>query len=226
MRGAAMSLKAAASVLVIFLLSLPVVRGEVGWRVTYPSHQICALKGSTVDIPCTYTYPSTINNQTNEVQDKLWFTKISSSTHVDLKTDSDYSGRVEYHFNERDCTLRIKDLRESDSAQYKFKFTTNQQGGSFTGEPGVTLTVTDLQVQVKRSSDKAQLRCHSSCNVADSRSYVWYRKGQKLAAETSSLRVRVPDSNRYTCAVKGHEDHRSAAVYAPKTPSVSVKSYW
>ncbi|XP_034543860.1 uncharacterized protein LOC117815937 [Notolabrus celidotus] len=197
------------------------VRGEDDWGVTYSSYQICALKGSTVDIPCTYTYPSTINNQTTKVQDRLWFAKMSSSTPVDLKTDSDYSGRVEYHFNENDCTLRIKDLRESDSAQYKFRFTANQQGGRFTGEPGVTLTVTDLQVEVESVSTQAELRCHSSCNVADSRSYVWYRNGQKQAAETSSLRVPVPDFNSYACAVKGHEEHHSAAVYAPKTPSVS-----
>ncbi|XP_034543838.1 basement membrane-specific heparan sulfate proteoglycan core protein-like isoform X2 [Notolabrus celidotus] len=193
-----------------------------GWRVTYPSLKICALKGSTVDIPCTYTYPLTIKHQTTEVQSRLWFINTDSNEPVDLRTKSSYSGRVEYHFNENDCTLRIKDLRESDSAEYKFKFTTNQEGGSVTGAPGVTLNVTDMRVQVNRSSTKTKLRCHSNCNVADSPSYVWYRNGKKIAAETSSLQVYVHDFNNYSCAFKGHEDYSSTTVYPPKLPSVSV----
>uniref|UniRef100_UPI0037E7C35D B-cell receptor CD22-like n=1 Tax=Semicossyphus pulcher TaxID=241346 RepID=UPI0037E7C35D len=190
-----------------------------GFGVTYSSTQICALKGSTVDIPCTYTYPSTM---TTEVQSSLWFTKENYYEPVDLTADSDYTGRVQYVFHENDCTLRITDLRESDSAEYKFRFTTNQPGGSFSGSPGVTLSVTDLQVQVEGSSTQADLRCHSSCNVADNPSYVWFSNGVKMDEETSSLRGSVNDENRYSCAVKGREDYRSPVVYGPKLPSVSV----
>uniref|UniRef100_UPI0037E967A5 B-cell receptor CD22-like n=1 Tax=Semicossyphus pulcher TaxID=241346 RepID=UPI0037E967A5 len=199
-----------------------VVQGETDWRVTYSSTQICALEGSTVDIPCTYTYPSTMNQQTTEVQSSLWFTKENYYGPVDLTADSDYTGRVQYLFHENDCTLRIIDLRESDSAEYKFRFTTNQPGASVSGSPGVTLSVTDLQVQVEGSSTQAELRCHSSCNVADNPSYVWFSNGVKMDEETSSLRVSVNDENRYSCAVKGREDYRSPVVYGPKLPSVSV----
>uniref|UniRef100_UPI0037E74EE8 B-cell receptor CD22-like n=1 Tax=Semicossyphus pulcher TaxID=241346 RepID=UPI0037E74EE8 len=218
-----MSLKAAAaSGLVIVLLVVPVVQGETDWRVTYSSTQICALKGSTVDIPCTYTYPSTIDNRNTRVQSRLWFAKEYYYEPVDVRTDSDYTGRVQYLFHENDCTLRITDLRESDSAEYKFRFTTNQPGGSFSGSPGVSLSVTDLQVQVEGSSTQADLRCHSSCNVADNPSYVWFSNGVKMDEETSSLRASVNDENRYSCAVKGREDYRSPVVYGPKLPSVSV----
>ena len=111
------------------------------WRVNYPTRQICAIKGSTVDIPCTFNYPTNILEKTTEVQSRWWF-KESDGRAVDLKSDSDYRGRVEYLFNENNCTLRITDLRKSDSAEYKFRFTTNQPDRLDTTSPGVTLSVT------------------------------------------------------------------------------------
>ncbi|XP_065810458.1 B-cell receptor CD22-like [Labrus bergylta] len=198
-----------------------VVKGEDTWRVTHSSAQICAVKGSTVEIPCTYTYPSTLRQQTTVVQSRFWFTKDRYEP-VDVRTDPDYSGRVEYLFHENVCTLRIKNLTERDSAVYKFMFTTNQPGGSLTGDEGVTLSITDLQVQVETKGNQAELKCYSSCNVADNPSYVWYRNGKKMTAETSSIRVSVHENNKYSCSVKGREDYRSPEVYAPKLPSVSV----
>uniref|UniRef100_A0A3Q3ME73 Ig-like domain-containing protein n=1 Tax=Labrus bergylta TaxID=56723 RepID=A0A3Q3ME73_9LABR len=129
--------------LIVFpdVLCVSVVKGEDTWRVTHSSAQICAVKGSTVEIPCTYTYPSTIRQQTTVVQSRFWFTKDRYEP-VDVRTDPDYSGRVEYLFHENVCTLRIKNLTERDSAVYKFMFTTNQPGGSLTGDEGVTLSIT------------------------------------------------------------------------------------
>ncbi|XP_050926340.1 B-cell receptor CD22 isoform X2 [Lates calcarifer] len=222
MRGAAMSLTAASGGFVVLLLTVSVVQGQDGWGVTYTSTKICAFKGSTVDIHCTYTYPPRIKGHNTTVERTFWFTKVQNKEPVDLRTDSDYTGRVQYHCAENSCTLIITDLRESDSAVYKFRFITNQDGGCFIGSPGVTVSVSDLQVQVRRSSEQVELRCHSSCNVADHPSYVWYLNGQKMEEERFSLRVSVNDHNRYSCAVKGHEDHCSPPVYPPKLPSVSV----
>uniref|UniRef100_A0A4W6EJ75 B-cell receptor CD22 n=1 Tax=Lates calcarifer TaxID=8187 RepID=A0A4W6EJ75_LATCA len=205
----------------VSILLTKLVQGQDGWGVTYTSTKICAFKGSTVDIHCTYTYPPRINDQITAVKETYWFTKKRNKEPVDLRTDSDYTGRVQYHCAENSCTLTITDLRESDSAEYKFRFITNQDGGCFTGSPGVTVSVSDLQVR-RRSSEQVELRCHSSCNVADHPSYVWYLNGQKMEEERFSLRVSVNDHNRYSCAVKGHEDHCSPPVYPPKLPSVSV----
>uniref|UniRef100_A0A669EDJ7 B-cell receptor CD22 n=1 Tax=Oreochromis niloticus TaxID=8128 RepID=A0A669EDJ7_ORENI len=144
-----------------------------------------------------------------------------------MKSDSDYTGRVEYRSNQKDCTLRITELRESDSAVYKFRFITNQQGGSYTGSPGVTLIVTDLQVQVITSQHGqdgtlVQLKCHSSC-LHDRPSYVWMKNGQVTLRETSStLRYSFFPEDNISCALKGHEEFPSPSVYDPKPPSVSV----
>ncbi|XP_032363048.1 B-cell receptor CD22, partial [Etheostoma spectabile] len=119
-----------------------VIQGQEDWGVTYTSTHICAVKGSTVDIPCSYTYPSRINGLDTKVEKGFWFTELNNDETVDLTTVSEYSGRVQYHSENNDCTLRISELRERDSAVYKFMFTTNQDG-NYVGYPGVTLTVTD-----------------------------------------------------------------------------------
>ncbi|XP_051240406.1 sialoadhesin-like isoform X1 [Dicentrarchus labrax] len=231
MRGAAMSLSAAASGFVVFLLSVSVVQGQDDWGVTYTSTEICALKGSTVDISCTYRYPSRINDHITQVKEKFWFTRVSNNDYVDIRSDPEYSGRVQYIFGNNDCTLRITDLRESDSAEYKLRFITNQHNGKYTGSPGVTLSVTgmvtDLQVQVSRllvykSYNRAELKCHSSCRLPDHLHYVWYKNRQKMWRGTSSYSVSVYPADSYSCAVEGYEKFPSPPVYAPRVPSVSV----
>ncbi|KAL7405161.1 hypothetical protein ABVT39_024708 [Epinephelus coioides] len=220
-RGAAMSLTAAARGFVVFLLSVSVIQGQDDWGVTYTSTEICAVKGSTVEIHCSYTYPSRINGLDTKVEKTFWFISIF----VDLKTDPQYSGRVQYVCDEikNDCTLRITDLRESDSAVYKFRFITNQPRGKYYGQPGVTLSVTDLDLKVSRSSSSSSLQCHSSCHLPDHTSYIWYKNGQKIKEDTSPYVYFSYDSaDSYSCAVKGCENFPSPSVYAPKLPSVSV----
>uniref|UniRef100_A0A671TFW1 Ig-like domain-containing protein n=2 Tax=Sparus aurata TaxID=8175 RepID=A0A671TFW1_SPAAU len=184
---------------------------------TYSSTEICALKGSTVDMSCTYTYPSRIDGVDTEVKETFWFTKERRYQHVDLKTDSDYQDRVEYSCSEKSCTLRITDLRESDSAEYKFRFITNQPGGRYTGSPGVTLRVTDPDLQVKVTtslfSSWRELKCHSSCRLPAHSSYIWYKNGQKVQSQTSSTYSNYFNyADSFSCAVEGHEDFPSPPV--------------
>ncbi|XP_067442077.1 uncharacterized protein [Thunnus thynnus] len=201
------------------VLCVTVVQGQYGWRVTYTSTTICALKGSTVDINCTYRYPPRKNGRDAEVEKTFWFTKMKDAKYVDLRTDSEYAGRVQYHCDKNDCTLRITDLRESDSAKYKFRFITNQPGWRFTGSPGVTLTVTDytdLQVQVSQSvlyPTWRELTCHSSCRLPDRSSFIWYENGQKIQDVTSSTYKKYfSPADSYSCAVKGFEHHPAPSV--------------
>ncbi|XP_037620176.1 B-cell receptor CD22-like isoform X2 [Sebastes umbrosus] len=218
-----MSFTAAASGLAVFLLSVSVIQGQDdGWGVTYTSTEICALKGSTVNIRCSYTYPSRINDYDTRVQKTFWFTK----DYVDLKTDRAYSRRVQHRCENNDCSLRITDLRESDSAEYKFRFITNQPGGSYFGSPGVSLSVTDLQVKVSRSdihesNSRTELKCQSSCRHPVN--YVWYKNGQKIRGQTSASYSGYHNlADIFSCAVRGSEAFPSPSVYAPKRPSVSV----
>ncbi|XP_049901424.1 B-cell receptor CD22-like [Epinephelus moara] len=146
----------------------------------------------------------------------------------DLREDSQNAGRVQVIDTEGGrSTLRITDLRESDSAEYHFKFTTP----SFewrSSLPGTTLTVTALQVRVIRitvhqSHTEAQLFCWSSCSPAGHFSFVWFKNGKKnTTEETSTYTDFFYPGDNISCAFKGHEGSRSVSLYAPKLPSVSV----
>ncbi|XP_041662116.1 B-cell receptor CD22-like [Cheilinus undulatus] len=214
-----MTVRAAVTGLVIILLSVPVVHSQDGWAVTLPSPQICAVKGSTVDLPCSFTYPETIEGQSTIVESRKWFTD-RGYPNPDLKSDPAYSGRVQYPPTGNDCTLRITDLQERDAAEYWFRFETNQPGGGATSSSGVTLSVTDLQVKVKRLQNQFELKCQSSCDVADNPSYVWYQNQWKINEWTSTLGVSFQDINKYSCAFRGREEYRSPEVYAPTSCSV------
>ncbi|XP_070683756.1 B-cell receptor CD22-like [Pempheris klunzingeri] len=214
-----MGLTAAAGGFVVFLLSVSVIQAQNDWGVTYTSTNICALKGSSVELHCTYRYPSRINGIDSTVERTLWFTKLQDEEPVDLRTDPQYAGRVEYSYDVNGCTLRITDLRESDSAVYKFRFITNQPGGKFIGSPGVTLTVTGFQVQVLKSKSCriescawSELKCSSSCRLPSQSSYIWYKNGQKVLGKTSSHIDYVYSGDSYSCAVKGYEHLPSPSV--------------
>ncbi|XP_071202404.1 sialic acid-binding Ig-like lectin 14 [Salvelinus alpinus] len=206
-----MSLRTAGSVLVVFLWSVAVVLGQDGWSVTYTTQSICALKGSTVELTCSYTYPS------GTVTSTFWFTKMETGVeHEDIGQDPENAGRLEYHGDKKkDCTLRITDLRERDSATYKFSFTTDQTRGRYYGDPGVTLSVTALQVKVTPShwSKRKTLTCKTtSCPLTSNPTYTWYKNGQVVTVKTSTYSVLPNAADSYSCAVKGHEDLHSPAV--------------
>lgn len=100
-------------------------------KVTYTDRHICALKGSSVDISCTYS--------PGRVTSKVWFIPPYHNRRFlrdngRVKVQETVPGR---------STLSIKELRDADSAEYRFKFKTQQfEWGS--DLPGTTLTVTSM----------------------------------------------------------------------------------
>ncbi|CAL8399024.1 unnamed protein product [Arctogadus glacialis] len=212
---------------------LVLLQGNGDWRVTYSSSTVCALIGAMVDINCTYEYPDDVQYRPNTVR-TLWFTKGDKYQPVDLEHDADYRGRVEYSCGEvrctgsrchGTCTLRIKDLRQSDSSVYKFMFTTNQLGLEYIGNPGVMLSVTDIQVKVSflypTDPSYAKLECHSMCGLAGDPPYIWFRNGQNVGQRVNYWAY-IQSGESYSCAFEGYERLRSPIVYAPKTPSVTM----
>ena len=135
-------LKSFTLIIVSDVLCVTVVQGQDGWGVTCTSTEICAVKGSTEEIRCSYTYPSRWKGVENTVEKTFWFTKQKDGERVDLTTVSEYAGRGEDLCENNICTLRIKNLTESDSAEYKFRFETNKD--AYGGSLGVTLSVTGI----------------------------------------------------------------------------------
>uniref|UniRef100_A0A3B4XU37 B-cell receptor CD22 n=1 Tax=Seriola lalandi dorsalis TaxID=1841481 RepID=A0A3B4XU37_SERLL len=184
---------------------------------------ICALEGSTVAINSFFSYPSTIKEVSTTVQDTFWFRKEIDGVYSDLRRVPAYSHRATYHCNNRKCTLTIENLMKSDSGVYKFRFITNQQGGKYTGEPGVTLILPLLSVSVSPSGEIVEgssvtLTCSSDANPEAK--YTWYNKDRNgnLLPYTQSIennmshKSNVPSTynNLYSC------------TDPPRIPSVSV----
>ncbi|XP_051802169.1 B-cell receptor CD22-like [Acanthochromis polyacanthus] len=221
-----MGCKAAQAGFLVFLLSSSVVQGDAGYRVRYSSTQICALQGSEVDISCTYTYPSRVKENVTVVEEAVWFTKMNRDEPVDLMTDSEFADRVQYRCDKNSCTLKITDLRISDSAEYKFMFRTNQPGQKTIGSPGVTLSVTALQVKVTETwllyPSWAELTCSSSCRLPDHYSYLWYMNGKTLHTKTSSIEKSFDYSVSIACAVKRYEKLPSPSLCVHESPCNSV----
>uniref|UniRef100_A0A8C4GGC3 B-cell receptor CD22 n=1 Tax=Dicentrarchus labrax TaxID=13489 RepID=A0A8C4GGC3_DICLA len=168
-----------------------------------------------------------------EVEKEIWFTKMNGNEFVDLRTDSEYSGRVEYSCHYKNCTLRITDLRESDSAEYKFRFITNLSTGKYTGSPGVTLSVTVSPSGEIVEGSSVNLTCSSDANPTSS--YTWYKENgnpdlQPLSKEPQLVfrSIQSSDSGEYYCTAENKLGKKTSnyisinVKYGPKPPSVSV----
>ncbi|KAJ8262670.1 hypothetical protein COCON_G00151270 [Conger conger] len=202
------------STLLVTLLTVSGVLGQNRWGVTYTPERICALNGSSVDMRCTYSYPTS-----HKVQKAFWFINWDPWDPKDLSLDPEYSGRVEYPGNlNTDCTFRIKQLRETDAKTYYFRFLTDSADGKYTGQPGVSLTVTALQVRVNPGSvtegQSVTLTCNTTCTLTGSPVFTWYRNGSPLSFTTQrhQLTASSEDGGTYSCAVKGSELLPSPAV--------------
>uniref|UniRef100_A0A3Q2VSY1 Ig-like domain-containing protein n=1 Tax=Haplochromis burtoni TaxID=8153 RepID=A0A3Q2VSY1_HAPBU len=201
-------------------------------RVNYTERRICAFKGSSVNISCTYYH-------TDPVVSKFWFRPDRSywlGTHFllwDPSKDSQHADRFQLLEREKGrSTLRISDLRKTDSAEYRFKFTTQSfQWGNIS--PGTTLTVTVVLMTPSGmivEGDSVNLTCSSDANPAAK--HTWYKGNQTLLASPVSIyhftAISSEDSGNYSCKSEnqyGQITSNSRFIdvkYAPKLPSVSV----
>ncbi|KAK3528293.1 hypothetical protein QTP86_030755, partial [Hemibagrus guttatus] len=186
------------------------------WSVTYSTQTVCSLIGSSVGLHSYYTFPN--NYKVTEV---LWFIKDLE----DMKKDEEYQGRVQYtQSSQNDCSLRITNLRGRDAQTYRFRFHTDHPTGKYTGTPGVTLSVTDLKVTVSDWNNwKKKLSCITTCTLSNNPTYIWYKNGQRVINQyRNELYVSSEDAGSYSCAVRGHEELHSPAVYSPKNTSAVV----
>uniref|UniRef100_A0A3P8TQF6 B-cell receptor CD22 n=1 Tax=Amphiprion percula TaxID=161767 RepID=A0A3P8TQF6_AMPPE len=204
------------------------------WDVTYTQLRMCGPRGSAVDMNCSYTYPAEVHGKENIVQTKFWY--VGRKEDLQRKSSS-YEGRVHYDWHyDSDCTLRITDLRVEDSAVYKFRFITNLD--KFSGEPGVTLTVTDApklpSVSVSASAEivegsSVNLTCNGEANPAAT--YTWFKVNDRdPLSQTPHIynlaSISSEDKGNYCCKSENKHGQSSSFLfisvqYAPKLPSVS-----
>ncbi|XP_051560161.1 B-cell receptor CD22-like [Myxocyprinus asiaticus] len=213
----------------IFLLIVPGVCSADHWGVSYSRPYICALNGSSVIMPCTYTYPP--GYKVIKVNWVIYRPNARNDKSPDLSEDSEYSQRFQYLGDKRQiCTIRLNDVTQKDAHKYYFRFITNKPGGQWTDAPGVTLDVTDLQIETPASvteGDTVSLTCKSTCNLTDRATFIWLKNTQSLTERNNKLllqSVRREDAGRYSCTVHGlTSPHVYIDVaYSPRNVSVSI----
>uniref|UniRef100_A0A672LT11 B-cell receptor CD22 n=1 Tax=Sinocyclocheilus grahami TaxID=75366 RepID=A0A672LT11_SINGR len=227
-----MSVRMASPLLLIVLLMIPEVFSENGWGVSYSPSHICALKNSSVIMNCTYTYPTGYKIM------KVFWTKnpVKGEESLDLSEDPEYSQRLQYLGDtQQNCTIRLSHVTQKDEHMYCFRFISDKSDGKWTGYPGVTLTVTDLQVEAPErvtEGHNVSLTCKSSCTLTDRATFIWYRNSQPLTERRDGNNqlllqsVRREDAGRYSCALHGHSYISPAArlsvSYPPQGAFVAV----
>ncbi|KAK9981618.1 hypothetical protein ABG768_001142 [Culter alburnus] len=208
------------------LLSPPVylkvdwVDGQQDWGVNYSPSYVCALKGSTVKISCTLKY------HPGHVIRTVFWTKptITDGELSDLRNDQRKRGRVQYHSEDKNThSITLMNVTEADKHVYYCRFTTNIDGGKWTGIPGVQLDVTDLQVETQqrvKEGDSVTLTCKSSCSLTEQTTFIWFRNTQRFTegiVKENQLHLQSvsrSDEGNYQCEIRGNNDHLiSPAVY-------------
>ncbi|XP_045901456.1 obscurin-like [Micropterus dolomieu] len=200
-----------------FLLMLT---GAVGVGVNYPA-PVCSVTGSTVTLPCTFT-PLKFFIQNGravsiEIIRVVWcqndeFCQFPAPSVFDSSSQNN-NPRYKYLGDKKgNCTLQITDVQKKDEATFRFRMEANDDKAHFTGQPGVRVTVSDVQMQIKSSRGDGELRsgenitlyCTALCTFHQLE-VTWFRDGHALSESGPALHI-IPltarDSGKYTCGLK------------------------
>ncbi|KAK2817365.1 hypothetical protein Q5P01_025556 [Channa striata] len=174
------------------------------------SPKVCALKGSSVDLPCSHKNPTS---------SPTWYTQ-QSAMHVWNELYADGEITIFNMTEESNFTLTINDLSESNETLYCCKERTDDQ--NYCQDHHTELYVADLQVKVIPTTEDqtVNLMCSTSCALSEKpAAYIWYRNREFLYEDWSPWYQELVSSEEgvtYSCAIKGHEHLRA--------PDVSVDS--
>ncbi|CAG5928836.1 unnamed protein product, partial [Menidia menidia] len=175
----------------------------------------------------SYKHPSDF-----KVERAFWFTQNPENRYNDLKYDPNYSNRSEYHCQNKICSVKIKNITENDKAVYKFRFLTNNSDGKYTGVPGVSLSVTDLNLQERvYITSRTQnfvwfmLECQASCDFHGTQSYIWSKNKQEDSHQVSKYYlVPLNQADTVSCGVTSG-GLRSPSEFREFTPSTKMCSF-
>ncbi|CAI5661604.1 uncharacterized protein LOC116325631 [Oreochromis aureus] len=196
--------------------------GAVGQNVIYPLTSTCAVRGSTVTLPCTFTPRKSFSDGQREVPLKIVRVRWCKNHEIcqggtPSVFDSNSTNRdPRYQYlgdMKTNCTLQIRDVQQGDSATFRFRMEADNSKGHFTNMTGVTVRVDDgLKMRIISSSDDKKLSrgetvtllCASVCTFHQLE-VTWFKDGHALSDNGPSLHLSpltAENSGNYTCALK------------------------
>ncbi|KAA0721819.1 Hemicentin-1 Fibulin-6 [Triplophysa tibetana] len=213
------------------------VGGQKDWGVNYNPSYVCALRGSTVRMSCDSKYPPG-----HVVNNAFWTKAVYTGEEnpnlclkpTDRRRDCQSENKDSHSVKKDSHSITLTNVTEADKHVYYCRFTTNKQGGKWTGVPGAQLDVTDLQVETQqrvKEGDSVTLTCKTTCRLTEETTFIWYRNTQTLTEHTVNefhlQSVSRHDSGLYRCAIRGHEHLSSPGVYlnveySPENTSASI----
>ncbi|XP_015258495.1 PREDICTED: limbic system-associated membrane protein-like isoform X1 [Cyprinodon variegatus] len=251
------------------LLIIVCMRGVLAgdWSVHLPSSPICAVVGSSVVLSCSYDYPLSsdqfkadgpLSAQTGgnekgleyKVLSEMWclgdsrcITERYVFHSAGIFPDPSYENRVEYlgQPGTKNCSLRISDLKESDSGTYVFYLITNHTTEKMPPQTGIQLLVAaDSFGAVAVSAGPSHivsegaalsLACCSPAATAQSQ-FTWYKSTESRvlhAGQVWIIRDVTPEkSGNYHCQMKTGNDMQKSNFlainvhYPPRNTSISI----
>ncbi|XP_038568748.1 uncharacterized protein LOC119898646 isoform X2 [Micropterus salmoides] len=172
------------------------------------ANHICALKGSSVELPCSARHPTS---------SMKWYTVLWDETETVLNELSADGNRVSYNKSEDSHpTLTINNLTDSDANLYCCGETTEKT--YHCRKNAIRLYVSDLQVKVIPATEgqTVTLMCNTSCPLTENpAAYIWYRNREFRYQDWSPWYQQLVSSDkavRYSCAIKGYEGLRAPEV--------------
>uniref|UniRef100_A0A3P8RMG2 Ig-like domain-containing protein n=1 Tax=Amphiprion percula TaxID=161767 RepID=A0A3P8RMG2_AMPPE len=192
--------------------------------VNYGHQEICGLKGSSVEFPCSY--PSHVKVVSMQGWSQKWNHELKP---IPLDKLPSYEVRMSYLGSNGNCTMKLANLTTEDASIYYFIYNFRHATGNKTkcnGIPGVKLYVlaSPVHIFVEKSirgqktlvtdwtvveGQGIMLTCIRTCaaNLNCNPGYIWYKNRQQLnssqvnSSYLSLHPVRMEDTGSYVCAL-------------------------
>lgn len=235
--------------MIIFLQGL-LSAAVASWSVSYDPKGMCVFEGSSVDFSCLFDYPDYLKLTVTK-----WFRPGKNQKqdgsqqgitvyHSNIALISwPYKGRTAYANQNKNCSLRLRNVSKRDIGRYFFRIETNDYYEKFTGSGGIQLKVAVLPLRVIVKTQKASeqidegdsvtLTCSAENCTPTEESFLWF-KNHLLLPQATGNELRISsvshsDAGNYSCGLKNTNTTLSAQTlldvrYRPKDVEISVSS--